>query len=67
MTQQLKFLHQSLRGECYRMNSTELKHIHSAIKRAKSQRNATTNNEDFDYWQGILEQYQNKLQTGEKK
>jgi hypothetical protein len=49
------------------MNSTELKHIHSAIKRAKSQRNATTNNEDFDYWQGILEQYQNKLQTGEKK
>jgi hypothetical protein len=48
------------------MNSKELKTLHSLIKRARSQRNATTNNEDFDYWQGILEQYENKLTTGEK-
>jgi hypothetical protein len=47
------------------MNETELKQTYSAIKRARSQRNNTTNNEDFDYWQGILEQYQNKLRTGE--
>ena len=48
------------------MNSTERKQIHAMIKRARSQRNATTNNEDFDYWQGILEQCENKLKTGEK-
>lgn len=47
------------------MQSKELKQLHSAIKRARSQRNATTNNEDFDYWQGILEQYEKKLKTGE--
>lgn len=53
------------------MNSTELKHIHSTIKRARSQRNATTNNEDFDYWHGIMEYYLEilgkGLKTGEKK
>lgn len=48
------------------MNSTERNQIYATIKRARSQRNATTNNEDFDYWQGILEQYENKLKTGEK-
>jgi hypothetical protein len=35
------------------------------IKRAKEQRNATTNNEDFDYWHGIMEYHTNKLKTGE--
>ena len=49
------------------MNYKERQEIYAIIKRAKSQRNATTNNEDFDYWQGILEQYQNKLKTGESK
>jgi hypothetical protein len=53
------------------MNSTELKQTHSAIKRARSQRNATTNNEDFDYWQGILDYHLERLgvalKTGEKK
>jgi DNA-binding FadR family transcriptional regulator len=49
------------------MNSAERKQIQTMIKRARSQRNATTNNEDFDYWQGILEQCENKLQTGENK
>ena len=29
------------------MNSKELKTLHSLIKRARSQRNATTTNEDF--------------------
>jgi DNA-binding FadR family transcriptional regulator len=48
------------------MNSTERKQINAMIKRARSQRNATTNNEDFDYWQGILEQCENKLTTGDK-
>lgn len=51
------------------MNSTERKQIHSAIKRARSQRNATTNNEDFDYWQGILDYHLERLgvalKTGE--
>ena len=71
MTQQLKFLHQSSRDECYLMNDKELKRLHSAIKRARSQRNATTNNEDFDYWHGIMEHHLEilgvLLKTGEKK
>jgi hypothetical protein len=49
------------------MDNKELKQIHALIRRAKSQRNATTNNEDFDYWHGILEQYQNKLRQEANK
>jgi hypothetical protein len=53
------------------MNDKQIKRIHSAIKRARSQRNATTNNEDFDYWQGIMEHHLETLgvllKTGEKK
>jgi hypothetical protein len=52
------------------MDNKELKRIHSAIQRARSQRNATTNNEDFDYWHGIMEHHLDKLatllKTGEK-
>ena len=43
------------------MSDTELKRLHSIIKRARSQRNATTNNEDFDYWHGIMEYHLEKL------
>ena len=53
------------------MNSSELKHAQKSIKRAREQRNATTNNDEFDYWQGIMEFYLDllaqHLQTGEKK
>jgi hypothetical protein len=42
-----------------------------AIKRAREQRNATTTNEEFDYWHGVMEFYLDKLaqylQTGDKK
>jgi len=48
------------------MNSIERNFIQRQVRRARMQRNATTNNEDFDYWQGILEQCEKKLQTGEK-
>jgi hypothetical protein len=51
------------------VSETELKRLHSIIKRARSQRNATTNNEDFDYWHGIMEYHLEKLgvllKTGE--
>jgi lipid II:glycine glycyltransferase (peptidoglycan interpeptide bridge formation enzyme) len=47
------------------MNSTELKTFRQLAKKAREQRNATTNNEEFDYWQGIMEHYENKLKTGE--
>jgi hypothetical protein len=53
------------------MESKELKRLHSAIRRARSQRNATTNNEDFDYWHGIMEHHLEilgvLLKTGDKK
>lgn len=53
------------------MSDKQIKRLHSAIKRARSQRNATTNNEDFDYWHGMMEHYLEKLgellKTGEKK
>jgi hypothetical protein len=45
------------------MDNKELKRLHSAIKRARSQRNATTTNEDFDYWHGIMEYHLDKLAT----
>ncbi len=80
MTQQLKFLHQSLRDGCYLMSNKEMirlihnkevKALCNTIKRARSQRNATTNNEDFDYWHGIMEHHLEilgvLLKTGEKK
>lgn len=45
------------------MQSKELKQLHSIIKRARSQRNATVTNEDFDYWHGIMEYHLDKLAT----
>lgn len=41
-------------------------------RRAREQRNATTNNEDFDYWHGIMVQYEQQirnifLKTGDNK
>jgi hypothetical protein len=47
------------------MNSTDLKATRQLAKRAREQRNASTNNKDFDYWHGIMEQYETKLKTGE--
>lgn len=49
------------------MNMKEMKATRLIIKRARDQRNASTTNEDFDYWHGIMEQYENKLKTGENK
>lgn len=49
------------------MNATERKVIQQYIKRARDQRNATTNNEDFDYWHGVYEHYTLLLKTGETK
>lgn len=49
------------------MNSLERKLTQQRIKRAREQRNATTNNEDFDYWHAIYEEELNKLKTGEMK
>jgi hypothetical protein len=49
------------------MNSKERKQVQSLIKRAREQRNATTNNDDFDYWHGVYEHYLSVLKTGESK
>jgi len=49
------------------MNSLEMKATRTLAKRAREQRNASTNDQDFDYWHGIMEQYENKLKTGENK
>jgi hypothetical protein len=49
------------------MNSLEMKATRTLAKRAREQRNASTNDQDFDYWHGIMEQYENKLKIGEKK
>ena len=49
------------------MNSAERKVVQQYIKRAREQRNATTNNEDFDYWHGVYEHYLSVLKTGEIK
>lgn len=49
------------------MNSQEMKATRTLAKRAREQRNATTNNKDFDYWHAIMEQYENKLKMGENK
>lgn len=49
------------------MNSTERKKIQSLARRARDQRNATTDNESFDYWQGVMESLLNQLKTGENK
>jgi hypothetical protein len=49
------------------MNSTERRQIQRLAKRARDQRNATTDNESFDYWQGVMESLLNQLQTGENK
>jgi hypothetical protein len=53
------------------IHNKEVKALCNTIKRARSQRNATTNNEDFDYWHGIMEHHLEilgvLLKTGEKK
>jgi hypothetical protein len=53
------------------MENKELKQLHSIIRRARSQRNATTNDKDFDYWHEIMEYHLEKLgvllTTGEKQ
>ena len=49
------------------MNPKERELIQKVIKHARKQRNASTNNEDFDYWHGILEQKLNELKTGETR
>ena len=36
-------------------------------RRAREQRNATTNNEDFDYWHEIMVQYEYKLRQETNK
>ena len=48
------------------MTGAERKFIQQQIKRAKEQRNATTNDEDFDLWHGILEEWQGKLKEDNK-
>lgn len=49
------------------MNSTERKNLQRLVKRAREQRNATVNNEDFDYWHQQYEYYLSLLKTGETK
>jgi len=49
------------------MNSTERNFIQRQVKRARMQRNATTSNEDFDYWNKLYEHYLLLLKTGESK
>jgi hypothetical protein len=45
------------------VNSAERRFIQKNIKRARAQRNATTNNEDFDYWNNLYEHYLSLLKT----
>jgi len=47
------------------MNTTDYKVSRQLAKRAREQRNASTTNEEFDYWQDVMEHYENKLKTGE--
>lgn len=47
------------------MKSVERKFIQQRVKRARDQRNATTNNEDFDYWHALYEHYLSLLKTGD--
>jgi hypothetical protein len=49
------------------MNPLEMKATRTLAKRAREQRNASTNDKDFDYWHEIMEQYEYKLKTGESK
>jgi very-short-patch-repair endonuclease len=49
------------------MNSTERRQLQRLAKRARDQRNATTDNESFDYWQGVMENLLNQLKTGDTK
>jgi len=49
------------------VNSTERKKIQRLAKRARDQRNATTDDESFDYWQGVMESLLNQLKTGDSK
>lgn len=48
------------------MTNVERNFIQRQVKRARMQRNATTNNEDFDYWHELYEHYLLLLKTGEK-
>ena len=49
------------------MKYTSSKLTRQLARRAREQRNATTTNEEFDYWHSIMEQYESKLKTGESK
>jgi hypothetical protein len=49
------------------MSDVRSKAIKKHIKRAREQRNATTNNEDYDYWHGVYEYYTLLLKTEENK
>jgi hypothetical protein len=51
--------------DCPRVD--EMHTTRQLIKRAREQRNASTNDKDFDYWHEIMVQYQNKLKTGANK
>jgi hypothetical protein len=47
------------------MNDKERMQIQRLARRAREQRNATKDNESFDYWQGVMESLLNQLKTGE--
>jgi hypothetical protein len=47
------------------MNDKERMQIQRLARRAREQRNATKDNESFDYWQGVMENLLNQLKTGE--
>jgi hypothetical protein len=49
------------------MNTQEMKATRTLAKRAREQRNASTNDKDFDYWHEIMEQYENKLRQETNK
>jgi hypothetical protein len=49
------------------MNDTERRQIQRLARRAREQRNATKDDESFDYWQGVMENLLNQLKTGDNK
>jgi hypothetical protein len=49
------------------MNDKERMQIQRLARRAREQRNATKDNESYDYWQGVMENLLNQLKTGENK
>jgi hypothetical protein len=49
------------------MNPLEMRATRTLAKRAREQRNASTNDKDFDYWHEIMEQYEYKLRQETNK